>query len=108
MNRVASGRASGLKRCQIKYADVSQLGVRQLGRRNVTKSVDIRMGTLNVGSLTGKEFELADMLVRRKIDILCVQETKWKGSKAKCIAGGYKVFYYGTDRRRNVIGVVVK
>ncbi|KAK3541669.1 hypothetical protein QTP86_000342, partial [Hemibagrus guttatus] len=41
--------------------------------------------------------ELADMMERRKVDILCVQETKWKGSKARSIGAGFKLFYYGVD-----------
>ena len=66
------------------------------------------MGTLNVGTITGKGRELADVMERRKIDILCVQETRWKGSKAKNIGGGFKLFYYGADSRRNGLGVIMK
>ncbi|KAK3511813.1 hypothetical protein QTP70_024858 [Hemibagrus guttatus] len=36
---------------------------------------------------------------RRKVDILCVQETRWKGSK---------LCYYGVDSKRNGVGVVLK
>ena len=43
----------------------------------------LRIATLNVDSETGKGRELADVLNRRRIDIACVQETRWKGSKAK-------------------------
>ena len=43
----------------------------------------LRIATLNVGSMTGKGRELAIVLNRRRIDIACVQETRWKGSKAK-------------------------
>ena len=32
---------------------------------------------------------------RRNVDILCLQETKWKGSKARNIGGGCKLFYNG-------------
>ena len=42
-------------------------------------------GTLNVGTITRKSRELANMMERRKVDILCVQETRWKGSKAKTL-----------------------
>ena len=34
-------------------------------------------GTLNVVTITRKSKELADMMERRKVDILCVQETRW-------------------------------
>ncbi|KAK3519256.1 hypothetical protein QTP70_023102 [Hemibagrus guttatus] len=52
--------------------------------------------------------ELADMMERRKVDILCVQETRWKGSKARSIGAGFKLFYYGVDSKRNWVGVVLK
>ncbi|KAK3515270.1 hypothetical protein QTP70_013450 [Hemibagrus guttatus] len=72
------------------------------------KSVGLRIGTLNVGTMTGKGRELADMMARRKVDILCVQETRWKGSKARSIGAGFKLFYYGVDSKRNGVGVVLK
>ncbi|KAK3541624.1 hypothetical protein QTP86_033058, partial [Hemibagrus guttatus] len=52
--------------------------------------------------------DLADMMERRKVDILCVQETRWKGSKARSIGAGFKLFYYGVDSKRNGVGVVLK
>ncbi|KAK3521554.1 hypothetical protein QTP70_013074 [Hemibagrus guttatus] len=45
---------------------------------------------------------------RRKVDILCEQETRWKGSKARRIGAGFKLFYYGVDSKRNGVGVVLK
>ncbi|MCJ8732717.1 hypothetical protein PDJAM_G00214520 [Pangasius djambal] len=58
--------------------------------------------------MTGKGRELADMMERRKVDILCVQETRWKGSKARSIGAGFKLFYYGVDSKRNGVGVVLE
>ncbi|KAK3528255.1 hypothetical protein QTP86_028493, partial [Hemibagrus guttatus] len=72
------------------------------------KSVGLRIGTLSVGTMTGKGRELADVMERRKVDILCVQETRWKGSKARSIGAGFKLFYYGVDSKRNGVGVVLK
>ncbi|MCI4382160.1 hypothetical protein PGIGA_G00260590 [Pangasianodon gigas] len=72
------------------------------------KSVGLRIGTLNVDTMTGKGRELADMMERRKVDILCVQETRWKGSKARSIGAGFKLFYYGVNSKRNGVGVVLK
>ncbi len=48
------------------------------------------------------------MMERRKVIVLCVQETKWKGSKARSIVGGFKLFYHGVDGKRNGIGVILK
>ena len=47
----------------------------------------IRVGTLNIGTMAGRGRELADMMERRNVDILYLQETKWKGSKARNIGG---------------------
>ncbi|KAI5105879.1 hypothetical protein C0J45_3576 [Silurus meridionalis] len=35
-------------------------------------------------------------------------ETKWKGSKARNIGGGFKLFYHGVDGKRNGVGVILK
>ncbi|KAI5621580.1 hypothetical protein C0J50_18849 [Silurus asotus] len=82
-------------------------GGRRLQRRQgkeKCRRVEVRVGTLNVGTMTGKGREVADMMERRKLDMLCVQETKWKGNKARNIGGGFKLFYHGVDGKRN--GVV--
>ena len=66
------------------------------------------MDTLNIRTVTGRERELADMMEPRNVDILCLQETKWKGSKARNIGGGCKLFYNGDDGRKNEIGILVR
>ena len=68
----------------------------------------IRVGTLNIGTMTGRGRELTDMMERRNVDILCLQDTKWKGSKARNIGGGCKIFYNGADGRKNGIGIVLR
>ena len=45
---------------------------------------------------------------QRNVDILCPQETNWKGSKARNIGGGCKLFYNRADGRKNGIGIVVR
>ena len=65
----------------------------------------IRIGSWNVGSLTDKLRELVDVAIRRRVNILCVQETKWKGQKAKEVEGtGYSSF--GT-RGQHRVGMVL-
>ena len=53
-----------------------------------SKRLGMRVEKLNVGTMTGKARELVDMMQRRKVDILCVQETRWKGSKARSLGAG--------------------
>ena len=67
----------------------------------------MRIGNWNVGSLTGKGRELIDVMQRRKIMILCIQETKWKGQSARKLGEGYKVYYTGEDTRRNGVGIIL-
>ncbi|XP_063615696.1 craniofacial development protein 2-like [Penaeus indicus] len=67
----------------------------------------LRIGTLNVGTMTGRGKETVDMMERRSINILCVQETKWKGAKAREMGNGYKMYYVGHDTRRNGVGIVL-
>ena len=47
--------------------------------------VEVRVGTLNVGTMTGRGRELAEMMEMRHVDTLYVQETRWKVSKARSI-----------------------
>ena len=66
------------------------------------------MSTLNVGSMTGRSLEIVEMMERRHINILCVQETKWKGAKAREIGNGYKnCSTMVSDKRRNGVGVIL-
>ena len=58
--------------------------------------------------IKGEGRELADMMERRKVDVQCLQETKWKGSKARNIGGGCKLFYNGGNGKRNGIWIVVR
>ena len=48
------------------------------------------------------------MMQRRKVDILCVQESRWKDSKARSLRAGFKLFYHGVEEKRNRVGVILK
>jgi exonuclease III len=54
--------------------------------RKLAEPSRLRVGTWNVGSLMGKLREIVDTMItmiRRRVNILCVQEMKWKGQKTK-------------------------
>ena len=68
----------------------------------------IRVSTLNIGTMTERGRELANLMEQKNVDILCLQETKWKGSKTRNNGGECKLFYNGTDGRRNGIGIMVR
>ena len=48
------------------------------------------------------------MMEQRNVDILCLQETQLKGSKARNIGSGCKLFHNRADGRKNEIGVVLR
>ena len=143
MERVAAGRASGVKLfCQItqmrivnkSIPDRSRLGFptiasgvakpgtygnyatakhsenksRKRGRRRVKRQRElrkerrplVRVDTLNIETITERGRELADLMERRNVGILCLEETKQKGSKARNIGGGRKLFYNRVDEKK--------
>ena len=44
--------------------------------RKKAKKIKLRIATLNVGAMTGKGREVAGLMERRGLDILCVQKTR--------------------------------
>ncbi|KAE8654551.1 Detected protein of unknown function [Hibiscus syriacus] len=74
-------------------------------RQSGVKETRLRVCTLNVGTLNARMLELTDVL-NRKIDFACIQETRWKGSRAK-ECNGYKLWYSGVDNVRNEVGILV-
>ncbi|XP_070013886.1 uncharacterized protein [Nicotiana sylvestris] len=51
-------------------------------------------------------FEPAKILQKRKVNIACVRETRWAGSKARNV-DGYKLWYSGVVRGKNGVGILV-
>ena len=73
---------------------------------------NLRVASWNVGSMSGRSYELEEMMVRRRVDILCVQETKWRntGNRARFLdvkTKAYKMFYYGTEQGKNGVGIIL-
>ena len=50
-----------------------------------------RVGTLNVGTMKGKASEVVETLSRRRVDLCCLQETRWKMEGGKQIYSRPKV-----------------
>ena len=71
-------------------------------------NLSLRLASWNIGSLTGKYVELAEVMIRRNIKILCHQKTKWMDEKAIPIGEwGHKLWYIGRDRNGNGVGTVL-
>ena len=75
-----------------------------------SEKVTLRVGTVNVGTLKGRSGEVVDMAGRRKLDICCLQETRWRGGSARTMGGTdarYKLFWSGCDSGTAGVGVLV-
>ncbi|XP_071740076.1 uncharacterized protein [Rutidosis leptorrhynchoides] len=81
-------------------------GVRGGGGNRVAAPGRIRVGSWNIGTLSGKQYELAEIFLKRNVDIACVQETRWKGSEAIEI-NDYKLWYSGSRIARNGVGIII-
>jgi hypothetical protein len=76
--------------------------------RKLAEPSRVRVGTWNIGTLTGKHREVVDTMIRRRVNILCVQETKWKGQKAKEVEDtGFKLWYTGNTSTKNGVVIVL-
>jgi exonuclease III len=68
----------------------------------------IRVGTINVITLSGKVNEVVDVMTERGIDILGLSEVKWKDVGKIELNGGYRLWWSGNkEARRNGVGIIV-
>ncbi|GKA80973.1 retrovirus-related pol polyprotein LINE-1 [Tanacetum coccineum] len=95
-----------LRSCLSRPSGVGDIRETRRGSRVEVKR-KIKVGSWNVGSLTGKLLELVDVLERHKVDIACFKETKSKGSRNK-EGNGYKLWYLGSQTARNGVGVILR
>ena len=67
--------------------EVKSSGEEKRRERKRAKKIKLRVATLNVETMTGNGREVVDLMERRGTGILCMQETRWKGEKARSIGG---------------------
>nr|XP_009802627.1 PREDICTED: uncharacterized protein LOC104248128 [Nicotiana sylvestris] len=75
-----SSRGAGVRRGVGKGSVDGTRGKKGKGKERARR---LRIRSWNIGTLTGKSIELAKILQKRKVNIACVQETRWVGSKAR-------------------------
>ena len=65
---------------------------------------------MNVGSLSGRSREVVDMFKRRKVDIRCLQEVRYRGQGTRVYGGEekYKFWWRESEEGRNGVGIIVK
>ena len=84
-NQISVSGVSGLAPSQVWGAGSGHCGKSSKHLRN------FRVGTLNVNTLKGRVCEVVETLSRRKVDLCCVQETRYRGSHCRIITGRLKV-----------------
>ena len=102
-NRV--GNVSGLAPSQVRGAGSGHRG--EYSKHLKTK---FRVGSLNVNTLRGRVCEVVETLSRRKIDVCCVQETRYRGGQCRVISGKdsrYKLFWSGNSKGTAGVGVFI-
>jgi len=76
----------------------------------VRKGWHFRVGTWNVDSLTGRSGELVEALADRRMDVACVQETRWRGCGCRffgAIGKRYQLFWMGSKAKTDGVGIFV-
>ena len=75
------------------------------------KWLGVRLGTWNIGSISGRGTEVCEELRKREVDICCVQEVRWRGQGARFLGvkgRRYKLWWFGNDDKVGGVGVLVK
>ncbi len=97
--------ADGLQGIRGKYATA--------GHKSDKKEQDqLRIATVNVGTLVGRSREVVEMLARRNIDFCCIQEVQYYGEGCKTLGDGeqrYKLWWAGEKKgARGGVGILVR
>jgi hypothetical protein len=61
--------------------------------------------------MTGRSREIVHMLARRRVDVCCVQETRWKGNGTRHIGANeelYKFYWCGEKLACNGVGMLIR
>ena len=60
-----------------------------------------------MGTMEGNALEVVHMTKRRKMEVLCVQETKWRGDRARNMAEEYKMLHAVGEGWSNGVVIIV-
>jgi len=74
------------------------------------KGWGFRVCTWNVDTLTGRASDIVEALSDRKVDVACIQETRWKGSGCRFYGAKgkrYKLFWITGEEISDGVGIFV-
>nr|XP_016497502.1 PREDICTED: uncharacterized protein LOC107816320 [Nicotiana tabacum] len=98
--------SSGRSGCGEGVGQLSGGGTGPKGCKGNKVARKLRIGSWNIGTFTGKSIELAKILHNRRVNIACVKETRWVGSKARYV-DRYKLWFSGVVKGTNGVGILV-
>ena len=75
------------------------------------KQIGVRFESWNVGSMCGRGTKVCEELRKRKVDVCCLQEVRWRGEGARFFGvkgKRYKLWWCGNDDKTGGVGILVK
>nr|XP_029143981.1 uncharacterized protein LOC112701297 [Arachis hypogaea] len=108
----ASVSGSSVKRTKVpafcERTRVNKLIHKEKGKSKGRSDRRFKFRTWNIGTLIEKSMVVVDTMIRRTINIMCLQETKWVSAKAKELdTSKFKLWYTGKVKNRNVVGIIM-
>ena len=70
----------------------------------------LRLGSLNLGTMSGRAGDAVETSNRRKVDVSCIKEVRWRGTSATLITGKnseYKKYWVGNNLGLGGVGILV-
>ena len=75
------------------------------------KRIGVRFGSWNIGSISGRETEACEELRKRKVDVCCLLEVRWRGEGARFFGvkgRRYKPWWCENDDKTGGVGILIK
>ena len=72
-----------------------------------SKKPQIKMGTINIGTIRHKEEELMEVMMERGLNILGLCETRLDGHGQRTLHNNYVLIYSGGANRRHEVGIML-
>ena len=83
----------------------------KIHEKKVEKRIGIRFVSWNVGSISGRRTEVCEELRKRKVDVCCLQEVRWRGEGTRFFGvkgRWYELCWCGNDDNTGGVGILVK
>ena len=78
------------------------------GARIRNRLLDMKMGTLNIATVKGKEDEVVEVMSERNLDIMGLGETRSQGEGEKVLRNNYRMYYKGREKdTRHGVAIVL-